>query len=179
MTGQWKSFWMLLVRDGLIAAAAAALWLWLLPLGKPAHAGLILLHVAAGLMTVVVGFLLHEWGHLGGAWISGSAFVLPASPFETPFLFRFNNVRNSRGQFCAMSLGGFASSLLFVAFLLLAAPRGLLASHVAQALTAIGVLATLVSEVPGLVRVMRGAPIPGGAAYVSDPVTMAERTRVS
>ena len=169
MTGQWKRFWMLLVRDGLIVAAAAALWLWLLPLGKPAGAGMIALHIAAGLMTVVGGFLLHEWGHLLGAWTSGSAFVLPASPVETPFLFRFNNVRNSRRQFCAMSLGGFASSIAFVALLLIVLPGGLLATYIAQGFTALGVLATLTTEIPGLIKVMRGAPIPGGVVYTSDP----------
>lgn len=167
MTGQWKRFWVLLIRDGLLLALCLTLWHWLPP-GKPSGAGPIALHMATGLTTVVIGFLLHEWGHLIGAWISGSAFVLPASPIETPFLFRFNNVRNSRGQFCTMSLGGFASSLLFVAALLALLPGGL-ASLIALGLTGLGVLAVLATEVPGLVKVMRGAPIPGGAVYVSDP----------
>jgi hypothetical protein len=179
MTGQWRRFWALALRDSLVLAATLALWQPVLRLDPPAGLWPQALHVLAGLLAVLCGFLLHEWGHLAGAWLARAALVLPASPLESPFLFRFNNLRNSRGQFCAMSLGGFASSLLFVAFLLLVPPRGLLASHVAQALTAIGVLATLVSEVPGLVRVMRGAPLPGGPAYVSDPVTMAERARIS
>ena len=166
MTGQWKRFCALLARDGLLFALCLALWHWL-PAGKPSGAGAISLQIATGLMTVVAGFLLHEWGHLLGAWLGGSAFVLPASPLESPFLFRYNNVRNSRGQFCAMSLGGFASSLLFVAALLLFLPGGL-ASLIALGLTGVGVLAVLATEVPGLVKVMRGAPIPGGAVYVSD-----------
>lgn len=177
MTGQWKRFWMLLLRDALIVAATVALWRWLLPLGKPAGTAMIALHLAAGLLAVGCGFLLHEWGHLLGAWLAGGAFVLPASPVETPFLFRFNSVRNSRGQFCAMSLGGFASSIVFVAWLFLALPGGLLAVYVAQGLTGLGVLATLLIEVPGLVKVMRGAPMPDNPAFVADPLTMAERTR--
>jgi hypothetical protein len=167
MTGQWKRFWALLARDGLLLALCLGLWRWL-PAGGLSGAGIVTLQIATGLMTVVIGFLLHEWGHLIGAWISGSAYTLPASPFETPFLFRFNNVRNSRGQFCAMSLGGFVSSTLFVAVLVMLLPRGL-ASAIALGLTSLGVLAVLATEVPGLIKVMRGAPIPGGAAYVSDP----------
>lgn len=168
MTGQWNRFFALALRDGLLTALTVSVWLLTLRAG-PAHGlGGIALHVFTGLMTVLCGFFMHEWGHLLGAWSAGSAFELPARLAESPFLFRFNNVRNSRAQFCVMSLGGFASSIIFVALLLLVLPGHLLASYVAQGLTAVGVLATLITEVPGLVKVMRGAPLPQGSAYVSD-----------
>ena len=175
MTGQWNRFWALATRDSLLVVLTVVLWHYTLQAGPAHSAGGIVLHLATGLMTVLCGFFLHEWGHLAGAWIAKGAFVLPASPLESPFLFRFNNLRNSRNQFCAMSIGGFVSSIVFVAWLPLGLPQNLLASMVAEGLTALGVLATLVIEVPGLVRVMRGAPLPQGSAYVSDAVTMAER----
>jgi len=90
-------------------------------------------------------------------------------------LFRFDNIRNSRKQFFSMALGGFASSIVTVAFLLLVLPWSLLASQIALALTALGVLATLVIEVPEFWRVWRGGPLPTGAAFVSQPLTSAER----
>jgi hypothetical protein len=179
MIGQWNRFWPLAVRDSLLVVLAVVLWRYTLQAGPAQGFGGVVLHLATGLMTVLCGFFLHEWGHLVGAWIAGAAFVLPASVVETPFLFRFNNVRNSVGQFTAMSMGGFIASIVFVAGLPLALPQGLLASIVAEGITALGVLATLVIEVPGLVKVMRGAPIPSNAAFVSDPVTMAERARGS
>lgn len=175
MKGQWNRFWAFAIRDSLLVAVTVALWMLTLQTGAAHGVGGVALHVITGLMTVLCGFFLHEWGHMLGAWSAGSAFELPARLTESPFLFRFNNVRNSREQFCVMSLGGFASSILFVAFLLLVLPGHLLASTVAQGLTAIGVLATLIIEVPGLIKVWRGAPLPQGAAYVSDQVTMAER----
>lgn len=179
MTGQWNRFWALLLRDAVLVALTVALWRYTLQAG-PAHGiGGYALHLATGLMTVLCGFFLHEWGHLIGAWMAGAAFVLPASPVETPFLFRFNNVRNSVGQFTAMSIGGFVASIAFVTWLPLGLPWGLLATYIAEGLTALGVLATLVIEVPGLVKVMRGAPMPSNAAFVSDPVTMAERAQAS
>jgi hypothetical protein len=168
MTGQWHRFFAFALRDGLLVALTAGLWLLTLRSGPPHGIGGIALHLFTGLMTVLCGFFLHEWGHMLAAWAAGSAFELPARFADSPFLFRFNNVRNSRAQFCWMSLGGFAASIAFVAFLLLALPGHLLASYVAQGVTAIGVLATLITEVPGLVKVMRGAPLPQGSAYVSD-----------
>lgn len=179
MTGQWNRFWALALRDTALVTLTVVLWRYTQQSG-PAHgAGSIVLHLATGLMTVLCGFFLHEWGHLVGAWIAGAALVLPASPVETPFLFRFNNVRNSVSQFTAMSIGGFVASIVFVAWLPFGLPRGLLATYVAEGLTALGVLATLIIEVPGLVKVMRGAPMPSNAAFVSDPVTMAERAQAS
>jgi hypothetical protein len=46
-------------------------------------------------------------------------------------------------------------------------PRDALAGQVALALTAAGVLATAALELPPFLRVLAGAPIPRGAAYVA------------
>ena len=175
MHKQWNCFFAFVLRDSLIIALTLALWAWTLNLGKPHDLLSVAVHLATGLLTVFVGYLLHEWGHLIGAWIAGGTFVLPATVTETLFLFRFDNVRNSRAQFVSMSLGGFASSILFVAFLALVPPWGLLATWIAQALTAAGVLATFIIEVPMFIGVVRGGPMPTGTAFVSPPGTPADR----
>ena len=51
------------------------------------------------------------------------------------------------------------------------AAAGFWADRVALILTALGVLATLIIEVPEFLRVARGGPIPDGAAFVSDAET--------
>lgn len=156
----------LAVRDGLVLAATLALWLWVLPMDSGAvH---IALSLVAALLTVLSGFLLHEWGHLLGAVVAGSRVHLPSHPLASPFLFRFDTMHNTARQFCAMSLGGFVASLLVVLALLLWLPRGHLATTLALTLTGLGVLATIVIEFPEFWRVWRGAPLPTGAAYVSD-----------
>ncbi|MDB5985054.1 MAG: hypothetical protein JWR16_107 [Nevskia sp.] len=174
MDTQWNRFFALLLRDGLVIAAVLALWSYVLRLGAAHDTWSIGIHILTGLLTVFVAYLMHEWGHLLGAWAARSAFELPGV-VETFFLFRFDNVRNSRKQFFSMALGGFASSIVTVAFLLLVLPWSLLASQIALALTALGVLATLVIEVPEFWRVWRGGPLPTGAAFVSQPLTSAER----
>jgi hypothetical protein len=175
MDKQWNRFFAFLLRDGLIILLAVALWLYTLGLGKPHDLWSVAVHVATGLLTVFVAYLLHEWGHLLGAWVAGGAFVLPATVTETMFLFRFDNVRNSRAQFISMSLGGFASSILVVAFLVSALPWNLLASWIALGLVAAGVLATFIIEVPMFLGVVRGGPMPTGTAFVSPPGTPPER----
>ncbi len=171
MHRQWNRFFALLLRDGLIVLLTLALWLATLNLGQPHDLPSLALHLVTALLTVSVGYLLHEWGHLAGAWIAGGHFVLPASIGESPFLFRFDNVRSSRAQFIAMSLGGFASSILVVVFLAAALPRALPASWIALGLVGVGVLATFVIEVPMFLGVVRGGPMPTGAAFVSSPGT--------
>jgi hypothetical protein len=175
MDKQWNRFFAFLLRDGLIILVVVALWMATLRIGKPHDLWSVALHLATGLLTVFVAYLLHEWGHLIGAWIAGGYFVLPATVAETLFLFRFDNVRNSRAQFISMSLGGFASSILAVAFLVIALPWNLLASWIALGLVAAGVLATFIIEVPMFLGVVRGGPMPTGDAFVSPPGTPPER----
>ena len=175
MHQQWNRFFAFLLRDSLVMALTVALWMVTFKLGRPHGLFPVAVHIFTALLTVFVGYLLHEWGHLIGAWIAGGHFVLPATIGETLFLFRFDNVRNSRGQFISMSLGGFISSILVVAFLAAALPRDLLASWIALGLVGLGVLATFVIEVPEFIGVVRGGPMPTGAAFVSPPGTPPER----
>lgn len=175
MHRQWNRFFAFLLRDGLIVLLTLALWMATLNLGKPHDLLTLVVHVVTALLTVFVGYLLHEWGHLIGAWIAGGHFVLPASIGESPFLFRFDNVRNSRAQFISMSLGGFVSSILVVVFLGAALPRELPASWIALGLIGVGVLATFIIEVPMFLGVVRGGPMPTGAAFVSPPGTPPDR----
>jgi len=163
MHGQWKSLLQLAARDGAVVAATMALWHRL-----PAPAPVALAALAA-VLTTVVGYLVHEWGHLLGALAARASVALPATPFEQLFLFRFDRTANSRPQFFAMALGGFAASILTVAALLIVLPRHTLAGVLALGLVGLGVTATLVIEVPEFWRVWRGAPIPDGAAFVSSP----------
>lgn len=167
MNQQWGRLCALILRDGALIAAAIALWGWTLAIGRPAGAVEIGVHVAAALMTVLAGYLLHEWGHLIGALLARGTVVLPRM-FESPFLFRFDLHRNSRRQFTWMASGGFVSSLLLVVFLVAVLPDGLLATRIALGLTALGVLATFVIEVPEFWGVVvKGGPLPTGAAFVT------------
>ncbi|MGH8461547.1 MAG: hypothetical protein ACRESS_08085 [Stenotrophobium sp.] len=159
----------LIVRDGLLIAATAALWMYTLNLGTALGVWPVTLNILTGLMTVLIGYLLHEWGHLIGAWFSGSAVHLPQGALSSPFLFRFDTGLNNRRQFLAMSAGGFIASAAVVVALLLALPAGRLASHVALVLTLLGVLATFVLEIPPAWKVFRGGAMPGGSAFVSSP----------
>jgi hypothetical protein len=167
MRGQWRQFLQLVLRDGLAVAAVLGLWSFLLQ-GVPAGgAGHVALSVLTALLTTVLGYLAHEWGHLLGALAARSRFELPATPFESFFLFRFDRERNSRSQFFAMALGGFAASIISVLLFVLLLPWGLLATTITLTLVALGVLATFVIEVPEFWGVWRGGPLPDGAAFVS------------
>lgn len=161
MKAQWRRLLALFLRDSAIVAVALGLWAASVRTGAPPA-----LQIVTALATVVTGYLAHEWGHLLGAWSAGAGFALPTTPFQTFFLFRFDAARSTRPQFFAMALGGFAASLLTVALFVAILPSGLLASRIALALTAFGVLATLVIEVPEFLSVWRGGPIPNGAAFV-------------
>lgn len=169
MRGQWQRLFWLLLRDAAAFAAILLLWRYALQLSPPLSKAGIAVHALTAQATAFAGYLLHEWGHLLGAWGSGSRFELPR-PFETFFLFRFDNLESTRPQFFAMALGGFAASLLTVIALLLL-PGGVLASQIALALTALGVIATFIIEVPEFLRVARGGLIPNGAAFVHAGVT--------
>jgi len=158
MRGQWRKLLTLAARDSVLVALT--LWLWA---GPPAG---IPMAVLAALATTLVGYLAHEWGHLAGCLVGGARFELPAHPFASPFLFKFDR-SSSRPQFFAMALGGFAASILTVAVLLWLLPWDALAGQVALALVGLGVGATLAIEVPEFLRVWRGAPLPDGAAFVS------------
>ena len=65
--------------------------------------------VAAGVAAPTVAFLLHEWGHLAGAILSGGV-ARPPAHLASPFLFNFDCEASDRRQFLAMSIGGYAAS---------------------------------------------------------------------
>lgn len=156
----------LIVRDlGVIALALVAWW------------GSRVLHdagsayawpaaFAAGLLIPLAGFLVHEWGHLAGARMAGAR-VAYAGRLCSVFLFRFDVAHNDRRQFLAMSNGGFAASLLLLALLGARLSTRYPGEALALGLVTLGVLATLVLEVPLAWRVWRGAALPSGAAFVS------------
>lgn len=164
MRGQWRRLFALIARDSVILAITFGSWRWAMSAPEAwAPAAL------AALLTAVSGYVLHEWGHLLGALFKRAVFELPATPFETIFLFRFHRDANTRPQFFSMALGGFVASILTVIALLLWLPAGLLATTLALTLTGLGVLATLIIEVPEFWRVARGGPIPSGAAFIKAP----------
>lgn len=156
----------LILRDLLLVTTTSLLWHLTLGAGSDTP-GAMALHGLTGLMTVLLGYLLHEWGHLAGAWISRSVVHLPQGALSSPFLFRFDTGRNNRRQFLAMSAGGFIVSGLVVIVLMLALPMHLLASRIAMSLTLLGVLATFILEIPPAWLVYRGGEMPGGAAFVN------------
>ena len=120
------------------------------------------------LLIPLAAFLVHEWGHLLGALASGAQVEYPRTPL-TVFLFRFDVARSDRRQFLAMSNGGFIASLLLVALLLVVLRPHYRGDAIALALSALGVLATFILEVPAAWKVWRGAPLPTGAAFVGEP----------
>ena len=168
MRGQWRQLLQLALRDGAIVVGVLGLWRVLLAQTPGAEgAGPIALSAVTALLTTLLGYLAHEWGHLLGAMAAGAAFQLPATPFESFFLFRFDRGRSSRAQFFAMALGGFAASILSVLLFVLVLPGGVLATPLTLGLVALGVVATFVIEVPEFWRVWRGGPLPDGPAFIS------------
>jgi hypothetical protein len=152
------------LRDA--ALLAFTLWLWNVaarPQAEPTwlttSAG-----IAAGSMVTICGFLAHEWGHLAGALAARSVVHFPPR-LASVFLFHFDSAQNDRFQFLSMSMGGFAASILVIAAFLALVPFDTIAGRVAIVLLGLGVLATLVLEVPTAWRVAKGAPLPRGAVY--------------
>jgi hypothetical protein len=156
----------LALRD--LSVLTATLALWLLDPGPswPAadsSATANAVAVLTGVLTVVCAYLAHEWGHLAGARLVRAVVHHPDTIFSV-FLFRFDSDRNDRRQFLAMSLGGFLASAAAIAVLLEFLPRTALAGRLALVLALLGVIATAILELPPAWRVVRGAPIPTGAA---------------
>ncbi|WP_028080111.1 hypothetical protein [Solimonas soli] len=158
----------LIVRD--LALIALALFAWRLgrALQDAASAWTWPAAIATGLLIPLAGFLVHEWGHLLGALAARARVEYPPTPLAV-FLFKFDVGRNDRRQFLAMANGGFAASLLFVALALALLRVRYHGDAIALALTALGVVATFVLEVPESLRVRRGGPLPTGAAFVGAP----------
>lgn len=154
----------LAVRDALVLAATAALWaLDATTRGDPGPAS-IAVGALTGLSTAVAGFLAHEYGHLAASLGTGAHVSYPSSPLST-LLFHFDSARNDRRQFFAMSLGGYAATLVAVAAIAGLCPLDAWSGRVALGLAGVGTLVTFALELPITVRVWRGAPLPSGVAY--------------
>lgn len=155
-------------RDLAITAVSAGLWVLDRAVRQRGGLAAAVVGVAAGLGAGVTGFLAHEWGHLAGAAVAGGV-AHPARGRWSPFLFNFDVENSSRAQFLAMSLGGFAATVLASGAIVKLVPRSALSGRVALAAGVAGVAATVVLELPTFVRVLRGGPLPTGSVYVGSP----------
>jgi hypothetical protein len=156
----------LLIRD--LAVLAVTMWLWILARHLEALQSLLTVPAAliGGVMIALCGYLAHEWGHLLGALFSRSRVELPQR-LDAVFLFKFDTGLNSREQFLSMSMGGFIASALVVLLLVSKLSFSYWVDLIALILTALGVLATAVLELPPAWRVYRGAALPQqGPAFV-------------
>jgi hypothetical protein len=136
----------LLARDlGILTVSALAWWL-AAPLSAGSGALSDIAGVLLGALFGASAFLVHEWGHLVGALATRSAIQAPAA-LTSPFVFTFESRKNTRRQFLAMSLTGFAATavVIWIVYLL---PDAWLASRVARGLVLFLTLLTIVLEVP-------------------------------
>jgi hypothetical protein len=160
---KWLKFGL---RDALLVALTAAVWVFAEQ--RPDSATPWWLSVAAGVLLGVSGFVLHEWGHLLGARLSGGTAV-PARSLRSIFLFAFDVEHSTARQFLAMSYGGYAASILGLGAVIALASLDRLSGQVALGFTGFGLLVTAVLEIPTTIRVLRGDDLPAGFAYVGTP----------
>lgn len=149
------------VRDTAVLIVAIGAWSFALASGGEESVSW---QIAAGVLGGMCGYFAHEWGHLLGAALSGSRFAFSPS-LASPFLFRFDTEASSRQQFLAMSLSGFAASLVVLGLLLGFLPLGLLATRITLGVVLGGLALTLFIEVPLLVHVMRGGRAPRATVF--------------
>jgi hypothetical protein len=153
----------LAIRDALIVAVAAAGWMGLLPLseGRPLLSDALALLL--GLGVTVSAYLLHEWGHALAGLMAGSRIHAPAS-LGSISLFSFDVEANSKGQFAAMSIGGFIVTAAAMGFAYLVLPDGYMASRVARGGVTVLAAITVFVEVPLLVYGLLARRLPGVVA---------------
>ena len=157
-------------RDLLVCALCALAWVADARLRAAGTIGVEAwgLALTAGLLTVVVAFSCHEWGHLFGTWLAGGVAHAPARLWSV-FLFSFDVEKSDTRAFLWMSYGGYAASVLALALMVVGLPRGATSSYVALAATALGVFATFALEIPTTVRVARGGRLPSGGVFSGEP----------
>lgn len=158
-----------LVRDALFAALLFEVWRLDREMRAAQSDGLSasVVAVSAGLLTTLVGFFAHEWGHLLGAF-AGRGVVHAPRRLSSPFLFFFDVAKSDRRAFLAMSYGGYLASAMALAIIMLAVPWRALSGITALVATSLGVLATFAIEVPTTVRVARGGPLPSGGVFADE-----------
>ena len=152
----------LFVRDVIVVIATALAW-WFEP-GLREGALAWPVAIGTGLLTAIVGFLAHEYGHLSASLATGARVSYPSSPLST-LLFHFDSAKNDRRQFLWMSLGGYMSSVIGIGLIVVLVPHDAWAGRISVLLAVAGLVVTFVLEVPITMRVFRGAPLPLDAAY--------------
>jgi len=153
----------LVVRDVAVFALCAVAW-WFEPGFRDGSALGWTVALVTGGLTAFVGFLMHEYGHLGASLATGAKVSYPRTPL-TVLIFHFDSAQNDRRQFMWMSLGGYVATLVAVALIVALCPLDAWSGRVALLLAGVGTLVTFVLEVPITVRVWRGAPLPLDTAY--------------
>jgi hypothetical protein len=153
------------IRDLVLLALCVLTWRLNLS-GFAADSGVVavLCSTATVILTVLVSYEVHEWGHLSGALLTGSTVHAPQRLIHQ-FLFHFDGKANDRHQFVGMSIGGLAASVLALAALLLLLPLATWTAKIILALVGIGIVATFLREVPEAWRVHRGIIVPTGPVY--------------
>jgi hypothetical protein len=159
-----RAFLPFALRDAAVVTATLAL----IVLDARAGRSSLVLGLATGAAVVLSGFFAHEWGHLVGAMSSGATVHAPAR-LASIFLFSFDTGRSTRGQFLAMSIGGYLASIVAMTAILAWADLGTASGLSAVVLAGLGIAVTFALEIPTTVRVWRGAPMPGhGGVYVDE-----------
>ncbi len=105
--------------------------------------------VALGGMAGACAWFAHEWGHLFAA-LAMRARVRPPKSLVHPYLFGFRNSENTKAQFIAMSLGGFAATAMMFWLAAFVLPQDWLAVRVMRSLILLEIAVTVALEVPGL-----------------------------
>jgi hypothetical protein len=152
-------FLKLLARDLAVLAVTVLAWHWAAPLSAGTGAVSDLTGFVLGLLIGACAFLLHEWGHLVGAFAGGSA-VQPPSSLRSPFVFTFDSRANSLRQFLVMSFAGFAATAVVVWAAYAALPSDLLATRVARGAVVFLAFLGIVLEVPLVVYSLASRRVP-------------------
>lgn len=152
------------IRDLIVVALCVACWVLVGRLHETGGILYILAALAAVITSYFSGYFGHEWGHLLGASLAGST-SYPANKLTSFFLFRFDTQLNSARQFLSMAAGGLIASTILLVFWFVVLPLHTLAGIAAIGVIILGYLATLVTELPVVWRIAKGAPLPQGALF--------------
>lgn len=128
----------------------------------------LILAILTGVMVPVLGFLLHEWGHLFGTWFSGGIAHAPRS-LGSFFLFYFDVEKSTRKQFLAMSFGGYLATFFVVLGLIAWIDLSRWTGMIAAVLSVLGIGVTVALELPTTWKVWRGDRLPTGGVYIGEP----------
>ncbi|MEE8312944.1 MAG: hypothetical protein V3R91_01385 [Myxococcota bacterium] len=161
-------------RDALIVAAGWVVWRavdsWSVQSGGLAATATAI--PVAIVLSVVWGYLAHEWGHLAGAKISGGG--VRVHGLRSFPVFTFDTQGSSRTQFQVMGWGGNLAPWCVLALLLALVPSDAPARIALIAAVVGGTLFTNLVEVPVLLRVARGGTIDvrqPGSRYLVNALT--------